>query len=189
MTYNPAGGGASGAWTFIETITVSNQATVDFDLTGSHSVYVLHIDNLVPVTDGDYLWSRFSVDGGSTFLSGASDYAWTQRGQFPTLTTESSAADTHIQMTNDGNGSFQNMGNASAESLNGFVYIHNAKQSTKAVHLTAQVAMLAEDNNLALPLVRGALIANIDEVDAIQFLTDNGNLNTGRISLYGIDSS
>ncbi len=187
MSYNPAGGGAAGAWHFIETVTVSNQATVDLDLTGAHSVYVVHIDNLVPITDGDYLWARFSVNAGSTFLSGASDYAWTQRGAFPTLTTESSAADTHIQMTNDGNGAFQNMGNASAESLNGFVYIHNSKQTTKAIHLTSQFAQMAEDGNFCQVMGRGALIANIDEVDAVQFLTDNANLDSGRISLYGVD--
>lgn len=185
MSYRPAGSGG-GVWTPIETVTISNQATVEMDLTGSHSQYVLHIDNLVPVTDATDLYLRFSVDGGSTFLSGASDYAWSVKTIITvSITTVNSAADSQVELSHSSN----NLGNTTDECLNGFVYIHNAKQTTKAVSTTSPLFGIGSNGQSVTPYGRGALIANIDEVDAIQLLASSGNLSTGRVSLYGVDTA
>ncbi len=192
MSYVPVGsGGAVGAWEFISTATISNDATVDIDLTGTHKMFVLHIDNLIPANDAsEFLWMRFSTNAGSSFLAGSGDYAWTSRGADSNLFTDESAAvsnaDEQIILTRDAT---QFMGTATGESLNGFVYIHNANQTTNAVIATSDITYLSSVPTFVGINTRGGLVGNIDEVDAVQFLASAGNLTSGRISLYGVNDA
>jgi len=188
MSYDPsASAGGGGAWSFIETVTVSNQATVEMDLTGTHKMYMAHIDNLVPITDDRELWLRFSTDAGSTFLA-STNYSWALNGSRGTGASFFDAqATSKINLSGNATGT---MGTATIESLNGFVYIHNANKTTKAVHATSDIVMSdAGVGTIAGWVGGGALIANIDEVDAIQFIAETGNLDTGRITLYGLNLS
>jgi hypothetical protein len=186
MSYNPGAGGSGGVWSVLQTTIVSDDATVDFNLTGSYKTYAVHIDNLIPAVDETQLQMRLSTNGGSSFLSGASDYAWSVKSVAPTVVISVDGADTKINLTRD---SAQFMGNASEESLNGFVYIHNPHQATNACCITANLAQLDSEGQLFTPQCRGGLISNIGAVDAIQFFSSDGNLTSGRISLYGIDDS
>ena len=182
MSYTPV---VPGLWAALETVVVSNQATVDIDLTGTYDEYVLHIQDLVPVTDVTELWMRFSVDAGSTFLSGASDYGWNMDGAQPATTTDSDTSAAEINLTKD----FQSfMGTGTIESLNAWVRIHNAKQTTKAVCITGDMVQIADTGSLVGMRIGGALIANIDEVDAVRLLASSGNLNTGSVTLYGVST-
>ena len=189
MTYDPSASLAGGAWSFIETVTVSNQAAVEMDLSGTHKCFMFHIDNLIPITDGQELRMRFSTDGGSTFLA-ATNYEWAlcgSRGAAAiSLGERSTAATSQINLTPS---SFGSMGDGTAEALNGFVYIHNANQTTNAVCATFEIA--AKDSSAVVGgwAGSGALLSNIDEVDAVQFISESGNLDTGRISLYGLSLS
>jgi len=190
MSYVPVGsGGAVGAWEFISTATISNDATVDIDLTGTHKMFVLHIDNLIPANDAsEFLWMRFSTNGGSSFLEGASDYAWANRGAsgIIDLFADQDATDSKIIITRDTD---RELGTTAGESLNGFVYIHNANQTARAVIATTEICYVDSEADIISLNTRGALIANIDEVDAVQFLASSGNLTSGRISLYGVNDA
>jgi len=189
MSYVPVGGAGGGAWTAIETVTISNQATVEMDLSGSHKMYQLHIDNLVPATDDVFLFLRFSIDGGSTFLSGASDYSWglAGNGAGAGSLVDGDTADTEITLSRDFDPG--TLGNGSTESYNGWINIHNANQTVNAVCVSSNVGMLDKDAELAGFTNQGGLIANINEVDAIQLLASSGNLTSGRVTLYGLGLS
>jgi hypothetical protein len=189
MSYFPLGS-AAGAWTAIETVTVSSDATVDMDLSGTHKMYQVHIDNLIPATNQVSLLLRFSVDAGSTFLEGASDYAWSYIGGTSTSAAQSGdVADTDITFSASLPSSIFGLGNVAEESYNGFINIHNANQTTKAVCVSGQVAMLDQTPLIGGFIENGSLIANINEVDAIRFLASSGNLTSGRITLYGLNLS
>jgi hypothetical protein len=183
MSYIPSSG-EGGLWSVIETVVVSNQATVDMELTGTPAYYAIHIDNLIPVDNDSELWLRFSVDSGSSFLAGASDYAWVTEGASSSASyTDGDVADGSIVITPD----FGNlMGTGTAESLNGWVYIHNAKQTTNAVMVTGDIGFLSDEALLSGHQMHGGLIANIDEVDEIRLMADTGNLSSGTITLYGV---
>jgi hypothetical protein len=188
MSYDPsASSGSGGAWSFIETVTVSNQATVEMDLSGTHKMFMFHIDSLVPITDDRELWMRFSTDAGSTFLA-STNYNWGTSGTRGAGTVEQKDAQAAAQMVLSGD-SFATMGTGTIEALNGFVYIHNANQTTNAVCSTSEISMLDATGTQSGWQGGGALVANLDEVDAVQFLAQSGNLSTGRISLYGLNLS
>jgi len=188
MSYFPLGAGSGGVWTAIQTVTVTGQASIEMYLTGTYKMYRLHIDNLVSVADDAQLWMRFSTDAGVTFLSGASDYAWNVQGGTQTATTfEGDVADAKLILGRSIAPAL--MGTGTAESFNSIINIHNANQTTKAVCVSDDMVMLDSDSLIVGLGVRGGLIANIDEVDAIQIRTDTGNLSTGRITLYGLGLS
>jgi hypothetical protein len=187
MSYLPVGSSAGGAWEFIETVTISSQATVDLDLTGTFQTYVVHIDNLVPATDAtEYLQMRFSTNAGSTFLDTAADYAWGLVYNATAVADRNqgdSTNDTAIALSSD---AVHFLGTATAESLNGFVYLHNAKQATNAMILTTDIAYVNSSGVHVTVNTNGGLVANIGSVDAVRLLMSSGNLTSGRISLYGV---
>ncbi len=188
MSYDPSALLAGGAWSFIETVTVANQAAVEMDLSGTHKCFMFHIDNLVPITNDRELRMRFSTDGGSTFLA-STNYAWNITGSRAAGTSENKDL-TSVSAINLTSNTFSTMGTETTESLNGFVYIHNANQTTNAIMATFEISMLdASAGTMSGWAGSGALITNVDEVDAVQFLAESGNLDTGRISLYGLNLS
>jgi hypothetical protein len=187
MSYDPsAASGGDGAWTLIETVTVANQASVDLDLTGTHKLFMVHIDNLVPATDNSELWLRFSTDTGSTFLAGT-NYSWSLTGGRGAVSNfEDAQATSRINLTVV---SFGTMGTGTIENLNGFVCIHNANQTTRAVQATVEISMVDATGTMSGWTGGGSLLTNIDEVDAIQLIAESGNLSTGRVNLYGLNLS
>jgi hypothetical protein len=188
MSYAPVGsGGGGGAWEFISTATISAQATVDITLSGTHKMFVLHIDNLIPVNDNtEELQMQFSVDAGVSYLAGASDYAWSFRGIATASLSGQSGADTSIPITRNVS---DFMGTTAGESVNGFVYIHNANQTTNAIIATTDIIFQSAVPNTVVMQTRAGLVANIDEVDAVRFKASAGNLTSGRISLYGVNDA
>ena len=60
----------------ISTATASSSATIDFTLSSIYKSFDIRCISLVPSTDNVGMWIRVSTDGGSTFKSGASDYAY-----------------------------------------------------------------------------------------------------------------
>jgi len=190
MSYVPVGSSDFSAWEFIETVTISSQATVDLDLTGSYETYVIHIDDLVPATNAtEYLQLLFSTDAGSTFLNTAGDYDWSYFGAntvtIDNESTDAGATDTEIPISRD-DANF--LGTATAEGLNGFIYIHNANQATNGTMATTAISYTDEADVFVTINTRGGLAANIDSVDAIRLLASSGNLTSGRISLYGVNA-
>lgn len=187
MSYTPA---QTTGWDRIETVTISNQANVEMDLVGTRALYAIHLSDIIPITDATELLLRLSTDGGSTFLSGASDYSWFFRGATEGSSQYSlgDASDTEISITadaDDPNG-IALMGTSTAESLNGWIYFYNTKQATKVTNISTDIVM-REDSILYTHTGAAGLKANIDIIDAIQLRASSGNLSTGRVILYGRD--
>jgi hypothetical protein len=188
MTYHPKEAIGGGAWNFIEAVDISNQATVEFVLSGTYKMYQVHMTNIVPITDDIRLEMRFSIDGGDTFFSGSNDYSYRWLGRRSTSQySGATAVQDHISLSGDAVAGWK-MGTGTAESLNGSVFIHNPLQSAKATNVTMDISMVSADGNTSYFYGGGC---NNDEigvsgVDAIQIYAFSGNLSTGRIELYGL---
>lgn len=186
MSYTPF---SNGLWVAIETVTVSNQATVEMDLTGSKRFYAVHIRDLIPISDNTELLLKVSTDGGSNFLGGASDYAWGFRGIGQTSGAGYALADSSddsISITADVGSGAALMGISTAESLCGWIYIYNSQQADKVTNITTDIIM-REDSTMYGHIGRGGLKANLDVIDAIELTASSGNLSTGTITLFGMD--
>ena len=179
---NPQWGDATGGWTDIETIDLSDQATADFETdVSSYNVVEFEFIDVVPATNDSALHMRTSSDGGSTYDSGASHYAWSFEGnEAPTnnLATGDSA-DTQIVLT-AGATVTEGVGNDTGESLNGTITLYNPS-GTKFTQVEYSFVYITASGLPARIHGTGARLSAAD-VDGIRFLFDgSSNLLSGKI--------
>lgn len=74
----------AGAVHLLESQTASSSATIDFSLPSGYFKFEIVISNIVPATNNTDLDCRLSTDGGSSFLSGASEYSYNRGAQTET---------------------------------------------------------------------------------------------------------
>lgn len=166
-----AGGGSL---RFLSEAVLSSDTTVDFTLPSGFSVYEFHMLSVVPSAAGLILF-RTSTDGGSTFDSGASDYAYAGARQIDTggTATDSSAGDTSMA-----NGSIRG-----TLAVSGIVRIF-APSDTE----TTLIRWEAVTNNAGSVQTSsgGGMRDSAADVDAFRFLLTTGNFASGTIKMYGV---
>lgn len=170
----------------IHTIEANSQSTVDFDnVFGSsdgYDRYEIKVDGVLPSQDAD-LQMRVSSDGGSTFDSGSSDYAYSEFLVDQTGGTVSG-----------GNGSFSSIPlsfvtstNSSIDTASMTSIISNPTNSNRAT--VVRTDGVKHTSTSSKPLVRdyrGGIRLAQTAVDSIRFLMSSGNISEGQLSVYGI---
>jgi hypothetical protein len=187
-----AAAGAGGAWELITTATASASASITFtDLSSTYFMYVVIIDNLLPVTDDVEFQLRTSANNGCTYDGGASDYVWSVIGYSGSTGTTSSIdgddADTSMVLTGTGTTTVA-LGNATDEEATLVVEIWNPSRTddTRVNWRGCWHDDSGNDEVMAFGFGRRNSAA---AVDAIQFAMSSGNISTGTFKLYGIKAS
>jgi hypothetical protein len=175
-----------GTHVLLATATASASASLTFTaLSSTYDEYLAVLVNVVPATNSAKLLMRMSIDGGSTYKSGATDY------QFANLTfgadavaqNGASTGATSINLAFNGDNSAANGG------FNGEVRIFGVNNTNARKFVTELISF----NNSAVgcTFTTGGgmtLLAALQTsaVNAIQFIMDSGNITSGSIYLYGI---
>jgi len=170
----------------IETQTVSTSvASVDFNsINGSnYNVHLLTVNNILPATDSQPTYLRFSNDGGSTFEAGTSYQYALQNGGYGSGTFEEhkSTGTSAINLTN-------NTGNATNETINLYCYIYNANNSSKYTFASYQGVFMFATGEMVMMFGSG-VYDTAETINAFQILKGSGNITQGTVSLYGIAGS
>ena len=182
---------AGGAWTFIQSISASNVASVDFDsaLSSSYKVYCLigsSIESAAP--HNPHIWIRTSTDGGSTWDSGASDYSWAVAGEEPGSTNTGNAYDhADAQIVLDGDGSLGPHGSDAASNSIFELKISNPSNATLEPMMLWTCAVWGFGAEHGAYVGAGARQSGA-AIDSIQVLMATGNI-WGDFKLYGIADS
>jgi hypothetical protein len=136
--------------------------------------YQFHIQHVLPVTDGKYLWARVSTDGGSNYDATNGNYHRSE-------TTDATAF--WVARTA--------LGNASGEfGASGIFYLFAPHNSSVGTYATSTGVMMGT-SSIVYPFhgphgeATGVHLTTAD-VDAIQFLISEGNIASGEIVMYGI---
>lgn len=178
----------TGGFQLLTSGSVSSAAQLDVVLTNftGYRAILFVLTNFLPANDDVELRMRTSTDGGSSFASGASDYAWQVAintagvgGAF-----QGDGADSFISLVgipSAGNG----VGNASAEGINSEILLWKPTntaqhgrvsfQSTWGNTTTAHIGCTGSG-------VRGAA----QDTDAVRFLFESGNISSGDYAVYGL---
>ena len=147
----------------------------------TYSVYEIELTNVKPATDGVSLYMRTSTNAGSSYDSGAADYAWGLTGTSAGSATQgASTGDVAIAMN-----TVVTVGNGANEyGVSGRMTLRSAPA---AVYTTTDghVTYWNTAGALVQVAVGGARLSAAD-VDAVQFLFSSGNIASGSIRLYGI---
>lgn len=165
----------------LDTASVSSAtASVEFtDLSSTYFVYKFEIQNFNPTADGDNLNVRLSIDNGSTFISSASSYIYTNT-QYNTAFANNSATTT-----------FMNIALATSNSATvGFssleLYLINPTNSavyTTMVGTGININSTATTQNNVFTVGRRL---NAEDNDAIQFYTQTSTIESVEIRMYGL---
>ena len=179
MAEGAPGAPTAGGLIPISSIDLASDATADF--TGfdaaKYGSYVFDLANVIPVDSSVYLSIRLSIDGGSTYKSGASDYAWSNN-----ITLD--AADTRINLMGiSGGGNL--LGSASTDhGYSGLVSVHGP-HLTKHTFCTYNGAF-ANASSTVSNSAGGGRLEFTSAVDAVRFIMSTGSLESGTITMYGV---
>lgn len=173
-------GDAGQAWTLIETIVASNDASLEFvsGFSSDYSMYLITVDHLAMSADGAALNIRLSDDGGSTWDSG-SNYR-TQRF-FHYHTTRGSDQVTrtyHIYAGGMGNANVQETGASGKIEFFGF-----GDAADTRIH-SVSAGFDAAGNHIVHNVYSQHDPAAAQ--NGIQILPGSGNIASGTIKLYGV---
>lgn len=163
----------------ISETTISSDATVDFALdNANYTHYRFILSNVVPATDNVILYFRTSTDGGSNFDAGASDYYVAQ------LTIHSSATPTAgaVSTINIANGVGSDAGE---HGVSGVIDLF-APGSAAYTHITGNIIYQYYNASELYYRQTGAMRQSAADVDAVRFDFSSGNLESGKIQMWGI---
>lgn len=175
-----AGGGGGAQKTFIASQTLTSAAasiTFSSGLTGYDRITV-YINNIQPVSNATGLRMQFSTDGGSTYESGATDYAYSLHVHWTSHTVNASNGTTGYRC-------FYNQGNAANEKCCGHIEIWDMDTSAQWTAIQSEFTM--RDGSTNINGFNGAGHSRFaSAVDGIKFYYESGNIASGAtISVWG----
>ena len=186
-----AGGGA---WTLIKSITAASDSDIDFVdgssdvvLDSTYPIYVFKFINIHPSAKGNFQFNM-SIDGGSNYnvtKTTTVHLAWHGESDAGAASGYNDSLDL-AQGTGAANISGDIVTDNDA-SLSGSMYLFSPSSTTFAKHFIAETQRMddATSNNLYMAGYGNATSA----VDAVQFSMASGNIDAGKIKLFGLKDS
>ena len=187
-------GSAGGAMTVIKKLTASSSSTLSF-VDGSSSVvldntykeYIFIFNNIHPATDKVYFTFQGSTDSGSNYNTTATTTLFSAYHFESDSATELAyrSSDDHQQSTDFINIA-QRVGNDNDQSISGSLQLFNPSSTTFTKHFIARTSTYNADDIL-FDVYTAGYFNTTSAVDAVQFKLASGNIDSGTITLYGIN--
>ena len=178
-----------GSFTHIETQEANDDSSIDFTetFTEEYDRYVVYLDNVIlESADSEWIAVRMSSDGGSTWDSGGSDYAWAKARVRSDGSADSggSGGDDSIRLNwhNPGNEPQNN------DTLGMSILVSDPIDGNRATVLRESSSLRRDQSNPEYATeFGGGIRLEAKTVDSIQFGTSSGNISSGIFSVYGVD--
>jgi hypothetical protein len=155
---------------FVTSGTISAASTLDLTIPSDADELEVVLWNIIPATDAQALWMRFSQS--SSFLSAAADYQYAFVQATQASVSGISASDTKFILTGS-------LGTSTNERLTLSVRIFkpNAASTNKSILWSGS----ARQSDAAVYMYQGGgeLIANANAIDGVRFLMASGNITSG----------
>ena len=159
--------------------TTVSSATASVTLTGidsTYDVYMVRLNNAVPVDDNKYLTYRFTV-------SGTADSSANYDQALKELRADS--AFDNVAQTNQTSGTFDNAGTGTGEQNNNVMYLFNFNNASEYSFATIEGSARSSAGHLRARQ-GGSVLTVAQACDGIQFLYTSGNIASGTFTLYGL---
>ena len=189
-------GTLSASQVLIKSITASSSATVSFVdgssdvvLDNTYPIYLFHFIDIHPATDNTKITFQGSTNTGSSYgvaLSSTRFYAYHTEGD-ATPTFEYDASEDLANSTSYQNASAAS-GNDNDHNLSGYLHLFEPSSTTFVKNFIIETNS-THGNDAALHAFTAGFFNTTSAIDAIQFKMDSGNVDAGKIKLYGIKDS
>ena len=176
-TFAEAGGGQ---WEYISSSTISaGTSAVDFTtLSTDYEDFLFTLQNVHQATDGQRLYGRvFTGTGGSQAVDTGSNYGYSVTSMTTGHSTEGNNATDHMRF------SYIN-GADTTESFNAEIILYNPHGTTYQKFFRS-IGMGVSSANASHSHDVGAKYGQTTAVTGVRFYSQSGNLDDGKISLYG----
>ena len=185
----------SGAMTLIKTLTASSSSTLSFVngssdvvLDSTYPIYVFKFINMHPATDGVFFHVNFR--DGDTAYDAVKTTTWfralhSEDNSIANLTYDAAydlAQSTSAQRLTG------SLGNGNDESISGELTLYNPSSTTFVKHFIYRGAAYFNDNG-AFDIFSAGYCNTTTAIDGVQFTMSSGNIDSGKIKLYGIKDS
>ena len=185
----------SGALTHIKTLTASSSATLSFVdgssdvvLDNTYPIYKFEFINCHPATNGANLSFQCSTDGGSTYgmtitntYFRAYNYESDSGGLGYVSAFDYAQSTSNIMI-------HENTGNDNDQSISGNMFLFSPSSTTFVKHYMTRTNSY-NGSDISTDAYTGGYINDTNDIDAIKFLFSSGNIDAGKIKLYGIKDS
>ena len=191
-----AAAAGGGVWTLIKTLTSDGSdsdlsfvdGSDDVTLDSTYPIYVFKFINIHCETDDKAFQFNMSVDTGSNYNVAKTTTAW------EALHAEADATGLSYEAAKDlaqGTGVQPlawELGNDNDQSCSGYLYLFNPSSTTFVKHFFARINSYVQHDKTFDSFV-GGYGNTTSAVDAIQFSMSSGEIQGGKIKLYGIGDS
>ena len=176
LSFDDAGGGM---WTFISETTASDSSSVDFTtLSTDFKDFCFSLQNLHPQNDNVRVYMKvYTGTGGSQALVTAANYGFVIESRDNAEETSNDGGEDHWRI-NDLTGNDTNE-NSSAE-----VILYNPQSSLHKLMRANGVRMGTDSGRVASEHSAG-VFKSTDLITGVRFLFSGGNIQTGKIAMYG----
>ena len=185
-----------GALTHIKTLTASSSSTISFVdgsndvvLDSTYPIYKFEFINIHPATDNANFLFQTSTDSGSNYnttLTSTFFYAY----HFENDSAAVLAYDANFDQAQGT--AFQRIidaiGNLADESGSGTLYLFNPSSTTFVKHYMSNCNSYV-DGTYSTNYFSAGYYNTTSAIDAVQFKMSSGNIDSGKIKLYGIKDS
>ena len=186
----------NGALTHIKTLTADNSANLSFVhgsngvvLDSTYPIYRFEFINMHPANDDIGFFFNLSTDGGSNYnvtKTSTNFYAYHYESDSAAALTYYAGGDlaqsTGNQLLTGGTG------NANDENICGELSIYSPSSTTFVKHFMANISSTEADNRENNYYIAG-YGNTTSAINAVRFLFGSGNIDSGKIKLYGIKDS
>ena len=191
-----AGQLATGGLVPIKTLTASSSATLSFVdgsggvvLDSTYPIYMFKFINIHPATNSVLFQFNLSTDSGSNYNVAKTTTAFAAQHKEDDSSTALSY-DTGEDLANGtGFQSFlSNIGNLDDESASGEMFLYSPSSTTFVKHFTSRVNH-HHSEDISLDCYIAGYGNTTSAINAVQFKMSSGNIDSGKIKLYGIKDS
>jgi len=181
--------GVGGAWTFISETVASNSATISITsgITSTYDLYMVVITNLDPATTDTELDMLVSTDGGSAYRTSGYRETASRHGVGSARDDYVNSTATSLQILGgSGTNESLNSGNRGASAI---VYIPNPSDTGEKTQIWWTGGFHTNGNEQMTVHGTGCYDSGAEDVDAVRFQMESGNISTGNFALYGLKNS
>ena len=185
----------SGALTHIKTLTASSSATLSFVhgtdgvvLDSTYPIYKFEFINIHPATDSQHLKVNFR-DGSTAYDATKTTTAfYAYHNEAGTSTGLTYLAGLDLAQSTAAQSISGTVGNGNDESTSGEIFLFNPSSTTFVKNFIVR-GNTYSSNDLSADMYFAGYCNVTAAIDAVQFTFGSGNIDSGKIKLYGIKDS
>lgn len=172
----------------ISTATASASSSVAFTsgINSTYDHYIIEAERLVFNTSDTNLEARVSEDGGSTWKSGAGNYAWGYASAFSSGLVGGSSSDTKIILMD--NRATAGFGTTAGYNANFEIHFYSPSSAAAYKMFRSHSAFMDSSNRVNGSTAEGAYLST-NAINGVQLFPAGGTITSGNFYLYGVKKS